>query len=237
MDLDFVDPPLEPGMIPYELSIAPEDAGEQLRMVGQALEKSRGELSELGAATVAKALADPEAAQVFRAHVPFIARFLTIELDTENPIGKGIARVHPREPPPRFGDKFGKSLRRVGVKGKVFPVVDQLVFRGFATAVAANGMRDEPFEMDFDTPIEDRWNAFMRHVPLTYAAFAKPPEDSAESRFRAIVCGPVDEAFDEFVGVLAGPVRPYKRSRARTYTWYFSAVGWSAYYACSPEAS
>ncbi len=29
--------------------------------------------------------------------------------------------------------------------------------------------------MDFDTPIEDRWNAFMRHVPLTYAAFTKPP--------------------------------------------------------------
>jgi len=70
VDLDFVDPPLEPGMIPYELSIAPQDAGEQLRMIGQATEESRGELSELGAAAVAKALADPEAAKCLKRMVP-----------------------------------------------------------------------------------------------------------------------------------------------------------------------
>lgn len=54
---------------------------------------------------------------------------------------------------------------------------------------------------------------------------------------RNIVCVPVDEAFDSILGTLAGPLRQFRRTRALTYTCYFPAVGWAAYYSASLEAS
>lgn len=42
--------------------------------------------------------------------------------------------------------------------------VGEYTFRGFAAAVAANGLREERYELDLDAPIEDRWVRFMRHL-------------------------------------------------------------------------
>jgi hypothetical protein len=236
MDLDFVDPPLEPGMTPYDLAVDPDQAAEQLRIVAQEL-RSGDRLSVEAADLAGAALEDPEAASIYADQARFIARFLTIELDTENSIGKGIGRVHPSEPPPRFGDKFGRSLRRPGVKDEIFPLVDEYTFRGFATAVAANGLRKERYDLNLDTPIGDRWVRFMRHLFPTYGEFTKRPEASPVAGIRNIVCAPVDEAFADVLGRLAGPVRQFRRSRALTYTCLFPAVGWAAYYAASSETS
>ncbi len=234
MDLDFVDPPLEPGMVPYELGVAPEHAAERLSAVADELRQG-DRLSSEGARQAAEGLEDPSAARVYAENAAFIARFMTIELDTEHDIGKGIARVHPKEPPPRFGDKFRKPLRKAELREAVLPLIDRYLFYGFATGAAGNGLRREPpLAVDVGEPIEERWARFMRHVPITYAAFTKDPSpENPAAAIRNMVCAPVDEAFD---GVISMFARPGRRTRAMTYSWYFPAVGWSAYYASIPDS-
>lgn len=222
-------------MTAHELGVAPEQASEQLRLVADELRASE-RLTDKAAERAAAALEDPDSARVYVENAPLIARFLTVELDTENKIAKGIGRVHPKEPPPRFGDYFARALRQDAARVEVLPLVDRYAFQGFATGVAANGLRNESLDVVFDTPIEDRWRLFLRHLPVTYAAFTKDPEDGAMAGIRNIVCTPLDEAFEGIVGNLAGMVRQMRRTRARSYSWYFPAVGWSAYYASVPDS-
>ncbi len=224
-------------MQPYELSVGPDECRAELGQIGNELRENPDiEDGQAKDAAVA-ALSDPMAAQVFEANAPLIARFLTIELDVEHPIAKGIARVHPKEPPPRFGEKFNRSLKQPGMLDRVQPLVDQLVFRGFATAVVANAQWAEPFSLSLDLTPEERWGPFMTHIAATYGAFVDRPDKSIVSAIKVVVCAPAEAAYDEVAKELAGALRPGRRARAATYKNYFPAVGWAGFYASSPEAA
>ena len=230
VDLDFVDPPLLPGMVPYELSVAPEQASEHLQLVADELEADETLITN-AAKRAARALRTADAARVYTENAaPFLARFLTIELDTENPIAKGIGRAAVNEPPPRFGEKFRRRLQKPGAMAEIAPIIDQLVFRGYATAVAANGLRHDrkPFELTLDSPIEDRWGSFLGQIFPVWGAFQD--EKSYLSTLRDVVCAPADRAYLKALGTLAGLSRPGRRMRAKTYRWYFPAIGGASFY-------
>jgi hypothetical protein len=234
MDLNFVGPPLEPGMVPYRVDPLPSQAADRLRDIAREARETEKLTDEAGE-SVARAMERPEAVEIYAENAPFIGRFLTIELNTTHKIAKGIGRIIPADPPPRFGDKFKRALQKEDTRSAVVPLIDRYIFQGFAMAAGSQGLRDEDITIEQGEEVEIRWGRFMRGLFATYGAFTKEPDESAEAGLRNIICYPLDEAWEEVVGSLAGSMRQVKRARARTYTQYFPAVGWSAYFASSPE--
>lgn len=78
LDLNFADPPLLPGMVPYELSVAPGQAAERLQLVADELEADETLITD-AAERAARALRTADAARVYAENAaPFLARFLVV---------------------------------------------------------------------------------------------------------------------------------------------------------------
>lgn len=124
VDLNFVDPPIEAGMDSYEPAIRPEAAGQAMREFAdwvrndQIMRETWSEQVE----EIARGMERPDVARLYSEGVPFIARFLTVELDIKNDVRKGIGRVTPGDPPPRFGKKYARRLRLTGAPSGWVPL-------------------------------------------------------------------------------------------------------------------
>jgi hypothetical protein len=235
MDLNFADPPIPPDWSAFEPRIRPEDAADVLAGVAAAMRTNEvlhatfeeEEIIE----TAAAALEDPDVTGIYARGVPMIARFLTIELDTEHKIGKGIGRLTPRDPPPRFGAKYRKNLRDPAVADEMGSVLENLALHGFAAMAALNAVSDPPPDRPSADPLPERWAPLVRNLTPTMHDLVDKlqmdPETASGSGL--MIFGVAQPAADDYV-LLAeklrlGKRRPFGAARMVSYMHLFLALG------------
>jgi hypothetical protein len=185
---------------------------------------------------LAAGIADPTVAEVYGTGVPFVARFVTVELHPKSgEVAKGIGRVVPDDPPPRFGEKYGKRLKSTDVRQEAGEVLEQLIFRGFAVGAAANAVNlDAVAIVDIDT--RDWWRRFVGSIAGHYGDVVESGAmdmDPHRGTMAAIVVYLLWPAYQKYTRFF-GNHRLAKRgadeaARAMTYPFYFLAAGWSLF--------
>lgn len=238
LDLDFVDPPLLPGMTLYEPIIGPDDAARELHSVAAFLRDEQAWGPE-DTERLTGGMKDPAVGKVYAAGVPFVARFITVELDTENKgIAKGIGRIVPADPPPRFGDKYRRRLKSAEARREAETIVEQLMFRGFACGAAANAVDRDPAAL-IDVETLDWWRRFVGGIAPNYGGLVESGAmelDATKSEIAAIalvISAPTLNRYAVFAEEhgLGKGLNPFGGARVATYPFYFLAAGWSLYWA------
>ncbi len=130
VDLNFVDPPIPPEMEPWEPRITPETVAGELAKLATHLraEELEGELQ-----AGATALEQSDVADAYGRDSRFVARWLTVELDTTTPGKNAIGRF---VNPPRFGAKYRKQLRDADARERLGTIAERLILGGFAAGAA-----------------------------------------------------------------------------------------------------
>lgn len=236
MDLSFVDPPIPAGAQPYDPLITAENAGAKLERIADWVgsdELPASAFQDDAIANFTRALREPRAAGRYATSLPMVARFLTIELDPEIEGENGIGRV-PGEPPPRFGGRFRKQLRDREIRRRLGEALEKLIFNGYASMVAASGTRTDPFNL-LDRSLEERWWPFIRNMAPTYRDLVAGlnAEKRPSQTTILVLGGPAIADYAELIAEvkLGRGLRPFSKSRAKSYATFFIAVGnalWAA---------
>lgn len=234
LDLDFVDPPLLPSMALWEPTIPPAD----LRRVAASL-RENPPFDQEYTEQLASGIEQPAVEEAYDQGRPFIARFITVELHPEKKeVAKGIGRIVPADPPPRFGDKYRKRLKSADVRWDAGAIIERLIFTGFALGAATNAVDLDPASIvDVETP--DWWRGFSGGIAPLYGelvqagAMEMDPKRSTLSAITVILIWPAYKDYTAFAGDhnLAKGLNPTGGARVLSYPFYFLAAGWSLFVA------
>jgi hypothetical protein len=230
LNLDFVHPPLLPGMDPYEPVVGPKDAARELHSIAASLREEQAWGPE-DTERLARGIDDPAVAEVYAAGVPFVARLITVELDTRNK----------RYLSPKRGGGSAETMRPIrlqssDVRREAGTILEQLTFRGFAIGAAATAV-DLDTAAIIDVETIDWWRRFVGGIAAHYGGLVESgamhldPLQSAIAGITLIISGPVLERYRDFAEehhLGRGP-NPFGKARAASYPFYFLATGWSLF--------
>ena len=171
--------------------------------------------------------------------LPLIGRFLTVEL-TDAMIDKGIARVAPGDPPPRFGDLYRKRLEGEGARERIYAILESLTLRGFAAAAAVNASRTSPSLLQ-DRPLVDRWSLILRNLSKTWHAVDDAIRMKPPTALSILITGIGRPAMEHYVTTVEelklGRRRPFGTARTASYVPYFMALGFLVFDTATDEAA
>jgi hypothetical protein len=228
LDLNFVDPPIDGRLDPYDLGIAKDAIGGELDSLAESFSRAevRRTLPEQlldqiqGAARQQK----PDCLALYGEALPFVARYLRVELDTQTPGKNGIGRIRDGDPPPRFGGKYRRPMRRETARLEVGLNIERLILAGFQMFLAAFFEGSEIGESQLKT--EERYRAWVRTLNPLYLDCVAPerPDESMVHIFFQVIAPAVMDPFEESCsrnGIGKGI------GRRATFAPYFFSVGWS----------
>lgn len=239
MNLNFVDPPIGPDLDPFTLSITADLVPEAVQGVAEWIEGP--EICELWGSPdlpirQASAIRADDVASTYVEALPFVARFLTVELDSQTPGNNGIGRVMDGDPPPRFGGKFRKQLRQPEIRREAGRVIEKFILDGFlGNAIASMVFYSETRIPGSSESIEQMYRQWVRDFAPTWWEVI-PTVDPNESLIGFLFGSTAMPTIMEYrtlcerhrIGTSFG-----KRKRKETYANYFFAVGWCLYHVFS----
>lgn len=234
-DPDLVGPPLSPERAKYSLILEPKGILESIENKAALFDSP--DFRDLWSSSyvpdrVVAALRYRGLGSTYFDALPFVAYFLTIELDTYGPESAGLGREANDDPLPRFGKRFKNKMHKPDVRSAVGRPAEGLILDGFV-AGAINGLAfsDEPRVLGTGISIEDRFDQWLPLITPTYRKVNPTlnPADPPEGFLFSVCASGSTQAYKTLCDLVDLKSRWGKKASKISYPRYFFAVGWSLF--------
>jgi hypothetical protein len=230
---------VETGIRVYELQLVPSAA--QLESLASRFQSDE-DIGEIWKPEIlddlAASLRTQDVADRYDAYADLVARFVTVEMDTVTPGKSGLGRISPSDPPPRFGAEYRRKLKAGGAYELVAPIVERLVFCGYAAGVMLNSVLADTPQQVVDRNPQEAYRLWLREFAPTYWEM-KPTLDPSESAPSAMCWQLAYPDVEEYQaateqlkigkGLRKSVVSP--EARKNGYVLYFMGVGLALFFA------